>query len=126
MKNKLTHFAIHVDDIKRAQDFYGQVFKWAFADYGPQDFKQIITADEDGELLGALQSRNYSPLDVPIKGMECTISVEDVDQVIEAVKESGGKIVMQKAAIPKVGWVAKFLDTEGNLVCVMARDPLAE
>jgi predicted enzyme related to lactoylglutathione lyase len=126
MKNKLTHFAIHVDDIKRAQDFYGKVFKWAFADYGPENFKQIITADEERELLGAIQSRKYSPLDEPIKGMECTISVADVDQVIDSVKANGGKVVMHKAAIPKVGWIAKFLDTEGNLVCVMAHDPLAE
>jgi len=26
MKNKLTHFAIHIDDIERAKSFYGGVF----------------------------------------------------------------------------------------------------
>ncbi len=126
MKNKLTHFAIHVDDLQRAQDFYSQVFDWEFQSYGPSDFKQIVTADKDQELLGALQSRRYSPLDEPIIGMECTISVANIDDAIEKVEASGGKLVMNKAAIPHVGWVAKFLDTEGNLVCVMAHDPLAE
>ncbi|MEI9809848.1 MAG: VOC family protein [Bacteroidota bacterium] len=41
MKNKLTHFAIHIDDIDRAKDFYSNVFEWGFASYGPTDFLQI-------------------------------------------------------------------------------------
>lgn len=28
MKNKLTHFAIHIDDIERAKKFYDGVFEW--------------------------------------------------------------------------------------------------
>jgi predicted enzyme related to lactoylglutathione lyase len=30
MKNKLTHFAIHTDDITRARNFYDAVFEWDF------------------------------------------------------------------------------------------------
>lgn len=41
MKNKITHFAIHIDNIERAKSFYGQVFEWGFASYGPRDFLQI-------------------------------------------------------------------------------------
>jgi uncharacterized protein len=41
MKNKLTHFAIHIDDVDRAKDFYGGVFEWGFSSYGPTDFLQI-------------------------------------------------------------------------------------
>ena len=38
MKNKMTHFAIHIDDIARAKSFYEGVFEWGFASYGPSDF----------------------------------------------------------------------------------------
>jgi len=127
MKNKLTHFAIHTDDIERAKNFYKDVFDWGFASYGPSDFLQIrADKTEDGELIGALQSRKYSPLDEKIIGLECTISVENIDDIIQKVKNNGGEILMPKTAIPTVGWIAKFLDTEGNLICVRQSDPTAK
>lgn len=123
MKNKLAHFAIHIDDIERAKNFYGEVFEWGFASYGPQDFLQIkADKTETGELIGALQSRNYSPVKEKIIGMECTIAVENVDEIIQRVENNGGQILMPKTAIPYVGWITKFLDTEGNLVCAMQSD----
>jgi len=127
MKNKLTHFAIHIDDMDRAKNFYDQVFDWGFNSYGPTDFLQIKTdKTENGELIGALQARKYSPVNEKIIGLECTIGVENVDAIVEKVKNNGGKIIMPKTAIPYVGWVAKFLDTEGNLVCVMQYDNSAK
>jgi predicted enzyme related to lactoylglutathione lyase len=123
MKNKLTHFAIHIDDIERAKIFYGEVFDWGFASYGPQDFLQIKADKTDnGELIGALQSRHYSPLKEKLIGLECTIAVENVDEIIQRVENNGGQILMAKTAIPYVGWITKFLDTEGNLVCAMQSD----
>lgn len=120
MKNKLTHFAIHIDDIERAKNFYEGVFEWGFVSYGPSDFLQIkADTTENGELIGALQSRKYSPVPEKIIGLECTIAVEDIDEIIQRVENNGGKILMPKTSIPYVGWVAKFLDTEGNLVCAM-------
>lgn len=123
MKNRLTHFAIHTDDIERAKNFYDKVFDWGFNSYGQSDFLQIHDQkSEDGELIGALQSRKYSPLPDMIIGLECSISVENIDLTIEKIKDSGGKILMDKTAIPYVGWIAKFLDTEGNLLCAMQND----
>ncbi len=123
----MTHFAIHIDDMERAKNFYGEVFDWGFASYGPQDFFQIkADKTENGELIGALQSRHYSPLQEKIIGLECTITVESVDGIIQKVENNGGKILMPKTAIPYVGWITKFLDTEGNLVCAMQPDPGAK
>ena len=123
MKNKLTHFAIHIDDIERAKKFYDNVFEWSFASYGQSDFVQIrADKSENGELIGALQTRNYSPIPEKIIGFECTIGVENINEIIEKVKRNGGKVVMPKTAIPYVGYIAKFLDTEGNLICGMQYD----
>ena len=122
----MTHFAIHIDDMDRAKTFYEGVFEWGFASYGPTDFLQIKTdKTENGELIGALQSRNYSPVKERIIGLECTISVGNVDEIIKRVEENGGQILMPKTAIPYVGWITKFLDTEGNLVCAMQSDNTA-
>lgn len=120
MKNKPSHFAIYIDDIERAKDFYGQLFGWQFNDYGQEDFLQIKDADsEHAPPIGALQSRKYSPIEEKIIGFECSIAVKDIDSTISSVQEYGGKIVMPKTAIPHVGWLIKFLDTEGNIVCAM-------
>jgi len=123
MKNKMTHFAIHIDDIERAKSFYDEVFDWGFNSYGQSDFLQIkADKTENGELIGALQSRKYSPVPEKLIGMECTIGVVNVDEIVERVKNNGGQVLMPKTAIPYVGWIAKFLDTEGNLICAMQYD----
>jgi len=126
MSNKLTHFAIHIDDIERAKNFYEGVFDWGFHSYGQADFLQIKADKSDnGELIGALQSRKFSPLPDKVIGMECSIGVENIDEIIEKVKSNAGQILMPKTAIPYVGYIAKFLDTEGNLICGIQYDPNA-
>jgi len=126
MANKLTHFAIHIDDMERAKHFYSEVFDWGFNSYGPADFLQI-KADRsgDGELIGALQARKYSPVTDKIIGWECTVGVENLDEVMEKVLSNGGQVIMPRIAIPFVGYIAKFLDTEGNLICAMQYDTTA-
>ena len=100
-----------------------EVFEWGFTSYGPSDFFQIkADQTEEGELIGALQARKYSPVEEKIIRLECTISVEDINEIIERVIRKGGKILLPKTAIPYVGLIAKFLDTEGNLICAMQHD----
>ena len=123
MSNKLTHFAIHIDDIERAKSFYDGVFDWGFNSYGQADFLQIkADKSETGELIGALQARKFSPVSEKLIGLECTIGVENLDEIVERVKNNGGQLLLPKTAIPFVGWIAKFLDTEGNLICAMQYD----
>ena len=115
MANTLTHFAIYIDDMERAKNFYNQVFKWEYNNYGPPDFFQIKSdSGEDAQLLGALQPRHYAPITEKVIGYECTIQVDDVDAVAQAVEANGGKIVLPKTNIPQVGAIIKFLDPEGN------------
>ena len=124
MKNKLTHFAIHTDDVDHAKEFYQQVFGWDFNDLGHADFLQIKA--NDGQTIGALQGRQYSPTSDKVIGFECTIEVTEIDNLAKTIVENGGQILMPKIAIPGVGWIIKFLDTEGNLTCAMEKDKNAK
>lgn len=120
MKNKLKHFAIYIDNMDRAKTFYSNLFGWGFNSYGPDDFLQIKDSrTEESQLIGALQSRKYSPLNEKIIGYECSIEVENIDTTILAIINNKGIIVMPKTEIPYVGWLVKFLDTEGNIVCAV-------
>ncbi len=130
MTNQLSHFAIHVDDLDRARKFYGGVFGWKFQGFGGApmiDFCQIL--DAGGKRLaplGAMQSRNFNSAPQPVIGFECSIAVDDVDAVARAVEANGGKIVMPKSAINGVGWIVKFIDSEGNLACAVQYDAAAK
>lgn len=120
MDKTLSHFAIYTEDLDRAKAFYSQVFNWGFAGYGPQDFAQIKSNTSDqGQLIGALQDRKYQLTAEKVIGFECSIRVEDVDAIAALVTENGGEILMPKTEIPQVGWLIKFKDTEGNIVCAM-------
>ena len=120
MKNKLVHFAIYIDNMDRAKTFYSNLFGWNYNSYGPEDFLQIKDSDtNDAQLIGALQSRKYSPIAEKINGFECSIEVDDIDAIIKAVTKNGGRIIMPKIEIPHVGWLVKFLDTEKNIVCAI-------
>jgi hypothetical protein len=52
--------------------------------------------------------------------------VEDVNAIAKAVEQNGGKVTMPKAVIPTVGWIIRFFDTEGNVVCAGQFDPNAK
>ncbi|HXX46358.1 MAG TPA: VOC family protein [Candidatus Acidoferrales bacterium] len=128
MANRLSHFAIHADDLERARKFYGGVFGWTFQGFGGPmtDFCQIKdSAGHPLAPLGAMQSRKFNVAPQPVIGLECSFAVDDVDAIARAVEANGGEIVMKKAAIPGVAWIMKFLDTEGNLVCAVQYDPNA-
>ncbi|MTI87416.1 MAG: VOC family protein [Balneolaceae bacterium] len=120
MFNKLTHFAIYVEDIDRASTFYNEVFNWKFNQSDQPDFLQITEPDTTEEKpIGALQHRKYSVASEKVIGLECTFTVEDIEAVVRKIKDAGGEILMPKTDIPKVGWITKFKDTEENIVCAM-------
>ena len=46
---KVVHFEIHVDDMERAQKFYGEVFEWSFQDwseYAGMPYAGAVTGDK--------------------------------------------------------------------------------
>jgi len=123
---ELDHFAIQCDDVKRAREFYEKVFDWKMSVYKGVDadeFQQIRTGK--GKLLGAIQSRKFNSAKNRVLGFECSISVPDVDATTRAVETAGGTLLMRKTAIPGVGWIVKFLDSEGNLCCAVTQDSAA-
>jgi predicted enzyme related to lactoylglutathione lyase len=120
MPNNLSAFGIHVDDIDRARAFYEGVFGWRFEPWGPPGFYLIHTGDEaDPGVLGLMHRRHTPRSGTGLNGFEPTFSVEDLDAVIAAVERHGGRITMPKSAIPTVGTLVRFEDTEGNDVGAM-------
>jgi len=115
MPNNLASFAIHVDDVDRARSFYQEVFDWKFEPWGPPGFYLIHTGDEVSPGIQGLMHARQEPLTgTGMKGAEITIAVDDLDAVRARVERSGGTITYGPGAIPTVGTLIRFLDTEGN------------
>jgi uncharacterized protein len=118
MPNNIDRFAIHADDVSRARLFYEKVFGWKFEAWGPPDFYLITTGTAKDPGVGGLLQKRHEPLTgTGLRGFECTVTVEDVNAIAKLVEQNGGKVTMPKAVIPTVGWIIRFFDTEGNVVC---------
>ena len=116
MPNDIAHFAIHATDCQRAKSFYEKVFGWSFEPWGPPNFWRIHTSP--GAIHGALQERHAPVTGKGMIGFECSISVEDVHAIAEAIVKHGGK-AQPPFEIDGVGTLVMFEDTEGNTVGAM-------
>ncbi|WP_276132780.1 VOC family protein [Polluticoccus soli] len=115
--NRVVHFEIQADDIERAKKFYENTFGWQVpqmmkeSEGGMMDYWGLVTGpDGTPGINGGLYKRGSDKLYT----YDCTIMVDDVDKAMEDVKKNGGKIRVEKAEIPGVGFFAGCEDTEGN------------
>ena len=124
------HFEIHVDDPERAMDFYQIVLGWSFEQFGDAEYWLIKTGEKgvDG-INGGMLKRKGPAFDpearVALTGFICTMQVGDLDTILHAVTNAGGRIVKPRHAIPGVGWLAYARDTEGNIFGLTQPDPKA-
>jgi predicted enzyme related to lactoylglutathione lyase len=120
MPNNLASFAIHADDVQRCRTFYEAAFGWKFEPWGPPDFYLIHTGDEDHPGVQGLMHKRQVPRGTGGPNcFECTIAVEDLDRVARAIAAHGGRLLMDRAAVPTVGILTKFEDPEGNVLGAM-------
>jgi predicted enzyme related to lactoylglutathione lyase len=126
--SQVAHFAINADDVDRARRFYEKVFGWRFQAYGPPGFYMVDEASAKATvpLRGSLQKRREIVKGVPMRGFECTISVDDIDATAAALEKNGGKIVMQICTLAGIGRLLFFQDPEGNIAGAMQYDPEAD
>lgn len=117
MSAKFRHFAINADDADRAREFYGAVFGWTFAPWGPPGYSQTRDAGEG--LVGALHDRqNWGGK--RISAFVPTFGVDDIHAALAVVEERGGRVLLQPYRIDGVGEIGYFEDLEGN-VCGIAQ-----
>ena len=123
MPNNVKHFAVHADDVDRARNFYEKAFGWRFTAWGPPGFFRVFTGtDDDPGIEGALHERHEPLTGTGTRTFECTISVDDLPAIREAVVANGGTILYEEVVIPTVGRLIQFLDTEQNVVSAMHYD----
>ncbi len=123
---RVVHFDIDSDDPERAIGFYGGVFGWKFEKWdGPMEYWLVTTGQEDEPGIdGGLGVRSEEGLS--FNAYRNTIEVPDVEEYAAKVRENGGQTLMEKMAIPGVGWFVPCVDTEGNHFGLMQSDESAQ
>lgn len=130
---KVVHFEIPVSDPTMAIDFYTNVFGWEIEKWGDMDY-WTIKAGPEGEMgtNGALLPKLTDGVHEEAKEVKdaahavnavVTIGVENIDAAIKRIEENGGKIVLAKNEIPKIGLFAYFTDLDGNILGVIEPNP---
>ena len=125
MANSVVHFEIFATNVERARKFYEQAFGWSFEVAGPPDMYLIFTGVEGdpGLTHGLMAKRTRAMAESSFNAFRCTISVRSIADSVVAIEAAGGKLRSPVTAIPGVGQVAEFGDTDGNVACVMQYEP---
>ena len=114
--NYINWFEIPVTDMNRASKFYNTVFGIEVQQfpYGEDQEMGMFAHSQETGVAGALvKGQGYEPSDKgPLLYMN---GGEDLSGALAKVEAAGGSVVMEKFQIsPEHGYMAIFLDTEGN------------
>jgi|SRR3989339_433171 len=120
MDHTIVHFEIPANDVEKLRKFYENVLGWKFVNSAIPGVEYwliyTVPTDEKGMpqrpgVNGGLYRRtgdwqNATPINY--------ITVENIDEYAAKVEKEGGKILVPKQQIPKVGWFVVAADPEGN------------
>jgi predicted enzyme related to lactoylglutathione lyase len=125
--DRVIHFELSVEEPERTTRFYSDVFGWKASKWeGPMEYWLVSTGPRDkAGIDGAFMLRSETDERLS-KCARITIGVSSIDESLEKIEKSGGKVLMPKTPIPGVGYGASFEDTEGNIISLMQDDPSAK
>jgi len=117
--DKVIYFEIPADNIKRAQDFYKNIFGWKIVEIPGMDYYFVTTVEADqnmvpkepGAINGGMLKRS-----VPSEQPVIVIQVPSIDEYLKKISSSGGKVILPKMAVSIFGFYARVTDTEGNVI----------
>lgn len=118
----ISWFEIAVKDIERAKTFYENVFeiKIQVMDFGGTLMGWFPNTDGSRGTTGSLiQNSNYTPSK---EGSLVYFKSKNLQNELNRIEISGGKIIQQKTKISdEYGFMAVFLDSEGNRVALHSK-----
>ncbi|HVO73551.1 MAG TPA: VOC family protein [Ignavibacteriaceae bacterium] len=117
-ENSLNWFEISVKDFDRSKKFYETIFDIKMATQNMMGMEMAFFPWKHGSEKasgGLVKSRMHKP---SADGVKLYLNGDpDLSKVLNKVEKAGGKITMPKTKITDdAGYMAFFLDTEGNSI----------
>ncbi len=115
----ISWFEIPAKDLDRARKFYEDIFEMEMIPIEMDTMKMYMFPIEDmkgvgGAVCEANKEFNPSATEGPLIYLNGN---PDLQRVLDRVEPAGGKVLMPKTVIsPEYGFMALFLDTEGNRI----------
>ena len=118
----IVHFDVPAEDIERAKKFYSTLLGWKFESFPEMQYNLITTTNLDGTpgVGGGMGKRME-----PSQRMMNYFGVSSIESAMKQVKSLGGKILTDKMAVPRMGYLVNCVDTEGNLFGLWEEDTKA-
>lgn len=116
MANAVNWFEIPASNFARAVQFYSAVFSAEMHSQNINGIEMAFFPADQGAVGGAVcHGEMYTPsADGSIVYLN---GGDEMDARIGRIEENGGKVVMPKTKVnEEVGYIAMFMDTEGNRV----------
>jgi uncharacterized protein len=110
---RISYLDFSADNPERAANFYSKIFDWQINKWnGPMEYWEIKTGESNEHGIdGGLSKRDrIGQWTTPF------INVSSVDQFTGKIESGGGKIIQPKTAIPGMGYMSLFKDTESNTI----------
>lgn len=117
----IVHFEIPVNDMSRAKEFYTKTFGWQTNDMPEMNYVMVHTTQVNEQQMpmtpgaingGMMKKDEGTPYPILV------IKVENLDNSLIKIQEAGCKIVLPKMQVGNMGWYARFVDTENNIIGV--------
>src|SRR5512137_2720012 len=102
----IVHFEIPADDLKRAKEFYSNLFGWKIESMSGMDYMMIDTFGPGGGMMKRMH---------PDQQITDYFGVPSIDEYAAKVEKLGGKVIVPKMAVPGMGYFVLCLDTEKNV-----------
>ncbi len=119
-KNAISWFEIPSTDLGRATKFYETIFDITLMLLDTPEIKMRMFPLEDmmgvgGAIVDSGGFHKPSSTDGPLLYLNAN---PDVQNVLDKVEAAGGKIIVPKMSIGEYGFMAAFIDTEGNRIAL--------
>jgi predicted enzyme related to lactoylglutathione lyase len=123
---------IPVTDPVRARNFYSAVLHWDCMDTGSpspiEGIKETYYFTKGGTLNGcfclmdeAKIARSADEADKYRVGVHTIFAVKDIEASLDLIEKNGGHRHVDRVSIgPNMGFIARFIDSEGNLMGIYA------
>ena len=115
MSNAINWFELPSKNFNRAVKFYSQVIGQDLQPMDANDIKMAFFPTTDNGVGGCVVHGNGSKPSAE-GSLVYLNGGEDLGIPLSRVEAAGGKVVMPKTAIGENGFMAIFMDTEGNRV----------
>ena len=119
MANAINWFEIPASDFGRAKIFYQNILGVDFHIFSSEGTKMAFLP-EDREQYGSCGALIYEKGRKP--SQEGTVvylnAGDDLSEPLSKVEDAGGKVILPRTSIGENGFIAHFIDTEGNRVAL--------